>query len=490
MSKYHVILTPEASRWQLWAAVNLADNGADVTIIHNAPYCKPAPQSWQQSLEQKKCYVEIDENRIKSIKHTDIKVEDGDVIINICGVPSEFLRSTYGSNIRIWDVYYHNARLASLSHLGEMEQQQRCATIDIRLIEDNSQLVDTARYNIHYSAVRNFSVAAYSVYWLIIKAIKANSKTTSAISLKEESVTYSKSKYIFSFYRTIATMKLNELRNRLTGFYDEQWTVGIGKGSFIEKGIKDLHVLPMPKDEFWADPFLYHNKVDGKNYLFIERFPFDSKKGVLSCGEINENLNVHNMHDVLVRDYHFSYPHLIEEDGELFMMPECSANRRLEVYRCVDFPDKWELYSTGMEGESLADTVYYRDKNGDAWIFTAQRDTSADLHCTLMNIYKVDSLKFNKVTPHRLNPIIIDSSHSRNGGRIYEEDSKLYRVAQDNTHGRYGYGISVRQIIKLTLEEYEEVEVKYQKGEDIPGFIGTHQMCQIEGMFVMDLRKV
>ena len=489
MSKFHIVLSPGATRWQIWAAVNLADVGVDIAVLHNAPYCKPAPLSWQQSLEQKKCYVKVDDNKLNAIIHTDIAFNDDDVVINICGISSEFLRSTYGNNIRIWDVYYHDAQLASLTHLGEMEQQQKSDTIDIHLIENDTQLVDTARYNIHYSAVRNFTVVAYSIYWLIVKAIKRSVSINSRFNIKEESIAYSKLKYLASFYRTIFSMKLNVLRNRITGFYEEQWTVGIGQGSFLKNGIKKLHVLPMPKGEFWADPFLYHNKANGNNYLFIERFPFDTKKGVLSCGVLDEDLNVNNMHDILVRDYHFSYPHLIEENGELFIMPECSANRRLEVYRCVDFPDKWELYSTGMEGESLADTVYYRDKNGDAWIFTAQCDTSADIHCTLMNIYKVDSLEFKSVIPHKLNPIIINSRISRNGGRIYEEDGRLYRVAQDNSHGMYGYGISVRQITKLTLDEYEEVEVVHQKGKSIPEFVGTHQMCQIEGMFVMDLRK-
>lgn len=486
MINYIIVLDNNPEEWQLWAAANLQRMGV---IVCRVAYSHKLPnQSFQQKLEAKSCGVVINKGLIEKIVYSEVVQPDNAIVINLCGIPANLLKTEFGETIKIWDVCYHNTHIASLNHIGEYEQQHNCATIPISLIENSKKLIEVAEYPIHFSAVRNYSRVSYSLYFLIIKATMAESKKTIDYAISDDA-SYSNLQYLFSFYHNIALKTLHSISNKLFGAYNEQWTVGLSNGSFLIDGISNLKALPMPRNEFWADPFLYYYKMTGKHYLFIERFPFKEKKGVLSCGEIDEDLNVHNMHDILVRDYHFSYPHLIEENGELFMMPECSANRRLEVYRCVKFPDKWELYSTGMEGESLADTVYYRDKNGDAWLFTARCDTNVDLHCTLMNIYKVDSLKFNEVVPHRMNPIILNARFSRNGGRIYEENGKVYRVAQDNTHGRYGYGISVLEITKLSIDEYEEKEVRYQKGEDIPGFIGTHQMCQIDGMFVMDLRK-
>lgn len=486
MNNLIVALDERPEEWQLWAASNLQRRGIKIVRV-NFTHLYPR-QNYQQKIEAKSCGVTINKEWVKKIDYSNIGQSNHAIVINLCGIPANILKSNFGDSIKIWDICYHNYQVATLSHIGEYEQQHDCATIPIILLEDGKKIIEVAEYPIHFSAVRNYRRVVYSLYLLIIKAIKAYSRGICDYK-KNDDVHYTKVKYLISFYYNIALKIWHFISNKMFGTYDEQWTIGLSFGSFLKDGISNLKAIPMPKGEFWADPFLYHNKIDGKTYLFIERFPFDSKKGVLSCGEIDENLNVHNMHDILVRDYHLSYPHLIEEDGELYMMPECSANRRIEVYRCVEFPDKWDLYSTGMEGESLVDTVYYRDKNGDAWIFTAQCDTSVDLHCTLMNIYKVDSLEFRKVVPHRMNPIILNARSSRNGGRIYEKNGNVYRVAQNNTYGRYGYGISIRQITKLTLDEYEEVEVKYQRGEDIPGFIGTHQMCQIEGMFVMDLRK-
>ncbi|MCM1511444.1 MAG: hypothetical protein NC116_12115 [Clostridium sp.] len=486
MNKYITAIGNNPNEWQLWAAANLRRMGVGIVRIDYVQ--TPLALSWQHKLEEKKCSVTINDDLVEQIVLTEDRTSDMSVVINLCGIPSSILRSQLGDSIKIWDVCYHNSHISLLSSMGEYEQQNDAPTIPVQLIENGDKVIDVAEYPIHFSAVRNYSRVAYSIYLLIIKAIKT--KQDSANEYKTDSqINYSIAKYLVSFYQKIVLKNIHAISNKLFGVYYEQWTVGVSYGSFLKDGLSNLKVIPMPRNEFWADPFLYHHKVSGKNFLFIERFPFKEKKGVLSCAEVDRDLNVIGMHDILERPYHFSYPHLIEEDDQLYMMPECSANRRLEVYKCVEFPDKWELYSSGMEGKSLADTVYYRDKNGDAWIFTAQNDTNVDLHCTIMNIYKVDSLQLKEVTPHRLNPIIINCGHSRNGGRIYEEDGRIYRVAQDNTHGRYGYGISVREITKLSLDEYEEKEVRYQRGKDIPGFIGTHQMCQIDGMFVMDLRK-
>ncbi|MCF0184025.1 MAG: hypothetical protein HUK01_06795 [Bacteroidaceae bacterium] len=485
MCKYIIPLSTNPKEWQLWAAAQLQH--FDVKAIRTPYFAAENRLSFQYNLEQKGCHVSLDNDLLQALTIHDTPSSEVDCVLNVCNIPTNLLKEQFGRDVKVWDICYHNQSLADCTHIGEYEQQHDQPSIHIHLVEDTCRIVDTACYQIHYSAVRNFTTVAYSVHLLLQKGIRQASATQTYFQPSQ--ICYNKLTYLKDFYTKILSLRLVQLANRLYGYYGEKWTVGLGRGSFLKDGIRNMKVLPMPQTEFWADPFVYRNRVDGKIYLFIERFPFKEKKGVLACAELDDEFNVHNMHDILTRPYHLSYPHLIEEDGELYMMPECSANRQLEVYRCVQFPDQWELYSCGMKGECLADTVYYRDKNGDAWLFTAQCDTSVDLHCTIMNIYKVDSLKLNQIIPHKQNPIIINCEHSRNGGRIYEENGRCYRVAQNNTHGMYGYGISVREIVKLTIDEYEEVEVKQQLGRNIPAFLGTHQMCQIDGVFAMDLRK-
>ena len=196
-----------------------------------------------------------------------------------------------------------------------------------------------------------------------------------------------------------------------------------------------------------------------------------------------------NVRDVIEQPYHMSYPNVFKEDGVYYMIPECSANNRIEIYRCIDFPTKWELYSTAFEGESLVDTCYFKDKNGQRWLMASCSWNGVNTHNEVLNIYQIDSLKLNKITPHNNNPILVDSRKGRNGGRIFVENNHVFRVAQNNIFGEYGHGITLLEIKKLTLDEYEEVEVKRHDGKEILNFNYTHQMCQIDDMFVIDLRK-
>lgn len=409
--------------------------------------------------------------------------QKGDIVIELTGTA---LKNTFKSGVRVWYPLFNGQHLSCLRSIGEYEIVHKCATFDIELCE-NGCVLETARYNPHFSAVRNWKTAAYSLHWLVLKCLRNNS--TPKHAYQKNLFGIPEFSYSVSFYSAILQKYLSVFANRLWGYYREHWTIGISMGSYLKDGISDLKILPEPKNEFWADPFLYYHNQSGKTILFIERFPFKEKKGVISCAELDEKHNIHDMHDIIVRDYHFSFPHVIEENGEIYMMPESSANNQLEVYKCTLFPNKWKLHATALHGERVADSIYYKDKNGDSWIFTTYSDSSIDLHCTMMMIYKVNSLDLNSLIPHKKNPIIIDSTCARNGGHIYEENSKIYRVSQDNSHGMYGYGINVHEILKLSLDEYEEKLVCHTDNKTIFKGIGTHQMCQISNMFVMDIRN-
>lgn len=443
------------------------------------------------------------EGRLSRLNHYDsrpssnsvigkINILADDLIINLSDTSVAQLHEEFKYNT-IWQAIYHDRPLQSMSHIGESEVVNHHETIDITLIEyvpgKEASVLDTVRHNPHSSAIRNFQNAAYSLHFLIAKNLRKRN-SDQGLNMAAKRIDYSFLLYVLLFYKYCLQKVYGTIIARIApNLYSEHWTVGISRGNYLDDGLQNLTVCPLPKGEFWADPFLYMNPDDQKLYLLIERFPFKQRKGVLACGEVDSQLNVCNMHDILVKPYHVSYPHLITEDNELYMMPESSANSQLEVYHCEKFPDEWSLYSTGFEGQSVVDTVYYQDKNGDRWLFTTITDSDVVMHCTVMNIYKIDSLKLKSITPHRQNPIIIDSSIARNGGRIFEQSGHVYRVAQNNVYGEYGHGTSVREIMKLTLEEYEEVEVSFLEGTQVPGFKFNHHLCQIEGAFVVDLRK-
>jgi len=223
-------------------------------------------------------------------------------------------------------------------------------------------------------------------------------------------------------------------------------------------------------------------KYENEYYVFFEKYSYKTEKGKILCGKV-ENNQVSDVVDVLDLDYHLSYPFVFLEDNEIYMIPETSQNKQVEVYRCVDFPKKWERYATAFEGEAISDTTYYKDELGQRWLFL---NKGFQDDCTNLFIYQIDSLKMDNIQSHACNPVIIDSRVAINAGQIFEYEGKIIRPSQNNSKGLYGYGLNINVIKKLTLDEYVEetlitVEPNFHKG-----LIGTHHLHQLDDIFVID----
>lgn len=409
-----------------------------------------------------------------------------DMIINLSSVPSSEL-DIDGSII---EFRYRGQLVASANYIGILEGLQNSATIDITAVlykDRNYSMLDIARYNLHWSCTRSVALVRFSLLSFIRKVL---SQPLTPVAIDNQIIAISRfeaSRYIVKAIGKVIQKYYRQVGSKLFHICDgQEWTVMIGKGDFLKSDLSKLKINYIPQNEFWADPFLYER--DGELWLFFERFPFSTFRGKISCTKI-VNGNPTDVIDVLDKPYHLSYPNIFEEDGELFMMPECGGNLDLEVYRCIEFPHKWELYSTAFKGESLADSVYYKDDNGDRWLFTSRSNPVAIDHCNELWLYKVDSLRMNKIESHKLNPIVIDSSSARNGGAIYRGcDGCIYRVAQINTNGMYGKGVSINRINVLSIEEYIETPVRRVDASFNNNIIGLHQMHQIHSHFVIDAR--
>jgi len=291
-------------------------------------------------------------------------------------------------------------------------------------------------------------------------------------------------KYVVNFYRKILNMALNKVKYKVVGIRSNCWTLFIGKGEFLTSDLPGLKPVEMPKKVFWADPFIFSYK--GENYVFFENLHYDAQIGKISCGRITEELQVVDVVDVLVKDYHLSYPYIFEENGEVYLMPETNANKRLELYKCVSFPTEWELYSTAFEGEHVADASFYEDTENNKWLFLNKWDNPICSSDSELYIYKVDSLKMEKLEPHKQNPVLINSEVGRNGGAIFHHEGNVYRPSQQNVYGIYGRGLNLNKIVKLTLDEYVEETVVTVAPNFKKGLNAVHHVHQTEDLFVID----
>ena len=166
------------------------------------------------------------------------------------------------------------------------------------------------------------------------------------------------------------------------------------------------------------------------------------------------------------------------------MMPETGANRTIEIYKCVDFPLKWEFHKILMENVRAADATLFQQK-GKYWLFANMREVKGASAQDELFLFYSDDLHNGEWQPHPQNPIISDVRCSRPAGNIFERDGKIYRPAQ-NGGKYYGYGMQIREIITLTEDTYEERQVHSINPNWEKDLMGTHTLNSCGGLTIID----
>jgi len=203
---------------------------------------------------------------------------------------------------------------------------------------------------------------------------------------------------------------------------------------------------------------------------------------------MDKNGNIGEPREVIVTDYHMSYPFLIEHDNELYMIPETVSNGSVELYRCTEFPDKWEFVQYVMDDVKLVDaTLYFKD--GYWWMFGNQSNCNRADRWDECHLYFTEDFRDGNWQSHPCNPISSDVREARPAGAIIEKDGKLFRPSQNCSH-HYGYGFNIFEIMTMTPEKYEERLVsRITPGWD-DQIVGTHTYNQTGSLNIIDAIKL
>jgi hypothetical protein len=268
-------------------------------------------------------------------------------------------------------------------------------------------------------------------------------------------------------------------------FYFDQWILlfSLKENNNRSRNFKNFIRLLPPKDRFWADPFIL--KKD-KYFIFIEELLYKENKGKISVIEMDSNGNYTNPEVVLETGYHLSYPFLIEDDNELYMLPETQQNRTIELYKCIEFPKKWKLEKILFSNIKAVDTTIYKHNN-KYWLFTNLTEHNGEDVINELFLFYSDSLLSDTWISHPQNPITTDHTFSRAAGSIFKHENKLYRPSQ-NCSKHYGYGIQLQEIIKLTETEYQEknIESIYPDWEN--DLLSTHTINTLGNLTIIDAK--
>lgn len=198
-----------------------------------------------------------------------------------------------------------------------------------------------------------------------------------------------------------------------------------------------------------ADPFML--EVGARWYMFFEVENQITMKGEIALATSEDALLWHYQQVVLAEPWHLSYPYVFEWQGEFFMIPESSRNRKVTLYRAADFPSRWTPVTTLLEGSRFADSSIFR--YGDHWWMLV--DAGPSSQSPVLRLYSGTSLR-GPWHEHPASPVVKDDPHiSRPGGRVLILDGRPVRLAQD-VYPDYGKRLSAFEITKLTQTSYHE----------------------------------
>jgi hypothetical protein len=209
--------------------------------------------------------------------------------------------------------------------------------------------------------------------------------------------------------------------------------------------------LDLPRGRFWADPFPL---VRGEHVeVLLEGYDYARDRGYLARAALEGDRVAGPVRDLARPACHLSYPFVVEDGAERYVVPEESQRRRVALY-AVDGDGLREVRVL-IENFAALDPTLVRHA-GRWWLFAGDAEREENAAVMLFHAASLDG----PWEPHPLNPIVRDVRCARPAGTPFALDGVLYRPAQDCSTG-YGARVALARIDVLTTEAYRETVVAH-----------------------------
>ena len=254
------------------------------------------------------------------------------------------------------------------------------------------------------------------------------------------------------------------------GFYKRQWILLYQFQKEPDFSlINSFKPLLPPKSRFWADPFVVNHQ--NNNYIFLEELDSQKNRGYISYCKINDG-KVSKPIKIIEETFHMSFPNVFEYNNQFYMIPETSAANNIQLWRCVSFPEKWQLETKLIDNIKALDSVI-KEINNKWWLFCSVKPLDSVSSHEELCIYYADDPISNKWMPHSKNPVTSDARFGRNAGQIEEVDGRYFRYGQFSGI-TYGKALTKSEIINISETEYQEKFIEVIFPETKKGYHNLH----------------
>ena len=287
----------------------------------------------------------------------------------------------------------------------------------------------------------------------------------------------------FTFFKMLVqhSYRIGTFKIRAT-FFKEQWVLMYDLQDRISTSFWRFKKILPPKDRFWADPHVFFK--DDIYYIFLEEYIYKKKKAHISLIEMQQSGKYSDPIKILEEPFHLSYPHVFENNGRLYMIPETRTTKSINLYQCTDFPTQWKHHATLMDSVNAVDSTILFHKN-TWWLFTNLAEPKGTSQHDELFLFYSDNLLSQNWTSHPMNPVLSDIKRARSAGKIFEQNGILYRPSQCGVPF-YGYGIKLNEIVELTENNYQEREIAFIEPKWDKKLNGVHTLCHENRLTMID----
>jgi len=267
---------------------------------------------------------------------------------------------------------------------------------------------------------------------------------------------------------------------------EHRWSVAFVRSNWKISNLSKATVIQNPKGRFLADPFVA--TCDNQTVLFVEDYHYSTSRGAISAVRILPDGSYEFLPDIIREDFHLSFPYLFEYEGCLYMVPESSQAKAIRLYKCVQFPGRWEYLHDIMREVDAVDTMVF-EHSGRWWLLTNMAPDGSSCQQSLMCVFSATSPLSGDWQPHLNNPVCFSPEFGRNGGLLRDVDGTIFRVRQKQGFNTYGSMLSIAKITRLDTEGYEEATYCEVEPKFFSGLTGIHHMYSNGEITVFDFAK-
>ena len=209
--------------------------------------------------------------------------------------------------------------------------------------------------------------------------------------------------------------------------------------------------LPAPGEgQSRIDPFGY--TVDGQLNVLYEKFDHITGKGEISRLRPKRDNILKRSRTMLTNAEQYGHPFVLQKEDTVYVVPECVANDRVDLYRVNAANDSLELQRTLLNERLSAPTLF---EHSGLWWIMGTRSPLADV---ALYAYYASSIE-GPYTPHAMAPLKMDIRSARPAGTPFTHEGVLYRPATDASH-LDGRRVALMRVIELTPTTFREEWVK------------------------------